>query len=43
MRTVIVDDERLARKELISMLKTYDEIEIIGECSNADEAIFFIN
>jgi two-component system LytT family response regulator len=43
MRTVIVDDERLARKELISMLKVYDEIEIIGECSNADEAIFFIN
>lgn len=43
MRTVVVDDERLARKELISMLKAYDEIEIIGECSNADEAIFFIN
>jgi two-component system, LytTR family, response regulator len=43
MRTVIIDDERLARKELASMLKSYEEIEIIGECSNADEAIEFIN
>jgi two-component system, LytTR family, response regulator len=43
MRTVIIDDERLARKELASMLKGYEEIEIIGECSNADEAIEFIN
>jgi two-component system, LytTR family, response regulator len=43
MKTVIVDDERLARKELASMLKSYEDIEIIGECSNADEAIEFIN
>lgn len=39
MRTLIVDDERLARKELISLLKEFPNIDIIGECANAEEAI----
>lgn len=39
MRAIIVDDERLARKELKSLLKDYHEIEIVDECSNPDEAI----
>ncbi len=39
MRTLIVDDERLARQELIKLLSNYDSIEIIGECANGDEAI----
>lgn len=39
MKTLIVDDERLARKELISLLASYPEIEIIGECANAEEAL----
>jgi two-component system LytT family response regulator len=39
MRTLIVDDERLARKELAGLLKNFPEIEIIGECANADEAL----
>ncbi|MDZ4824374.1 MAG: LytTR family DNA-binding domain-containing protein [Flavobacteriales bacterium] len=39
LRTILVDDERLARKELTSLLKNFPEIEIIGECSNADEAM----
>ncbi len=38
MRTLIIDDERLARKELANLLKDYPQIEIIGECSNVDEA-----
>jgi two-component system LytT family response regulator len=38
MKALVIDDERLARKELISLLKNFDEIEIVGECSNADEA-----
>jgi len=38
MRTLIVDDERLARKELASLLEQFDEIEVIDECANADEA-----
>lgn len=38
MRTLIIDDERLARKELRSLLSNHPEIEIIGECGNAEEA-----
>ena len=38
MKTIIVDDERLARRELRGLLKQFTEIEIIGEASNADEA-----
>lgn len=38
MRTLIIDDERLARKELKSLLEKYTEIEVIGECANAVEA-----
>lgn len=39
MRAIIVDDERLARKELNSLLENYPEIEIIDEAVNGDEAI----
>jgi two-component system, LytTR family, response regulator len=38
MRTIIVDDERLARKELASLLEKFSNIEIIAECANAIEA-----
>jgi two-component system LytT family response regulator len=38
MKTLIIDDERLARKELISLLSKFPEIEIAGECGNAAEA-----
>ncbi|MEM1002249.1 MAG: LytTR family DNA-binding domain-containing protein [Bacteroidota bacterium] len=43
MRALIIDDERLARKELNSLLEEYNEIEIVGEAANADEAIELIN
>lgn len=39
MRVIVIDDERLARKEMVSLLKNYKEIEVIAECSNAVEAI----
>lgn len=42
MKTIIVDDERLARKELRSLLGNYDFIEIVDECANADEALLSI-
>ena len=42
MRTLIIDDERLARKELNTLLAKHTEIEILGECSNAEEAIKMI-
>lgn len=43
MKAIIVDDERLARKEITSMLEGFDQIEIIGEATNADEAEEMIN
>jgi two-component system LytT family response regulator len=39
MKTIIVDDERLARKELASLLKNFPDVEVIAECSNAPEAM----
>ncbi|PKP51735.1 MAG: DNA-binding response regulator [Bacteroidetes bacterium HGW-Bacteroidetes-12] len=42
MRAIIIDDERLARKELISLLKNFSDIEIISQCNNADEAMLEI-
>ena len=38
MKALIVDDERLARKELIKLLEEHPSIEIVGEAQNADEA-----
>jgi len=39
MRTIIIDDERLAREELKKLLKDYHEIEIIDEARNPEEGI----
>ena len=39
MKAIIIDDERLARKELSSLLVDYSDIEIIAESHNADHAI----
>jgi two-component system, LytTR family, response regulator len=38
MRALIVDDERLARKELMKLLEEHPSIEVVGESVNADEA-----
>ncbi len=38
MKAIIIDDERLARKELSSLLAKHDAVEVVGEASNADEA-----
>ncbi|CAN5751034.1 LytTR family DNA-binding domain-containing protein [soil metagenome] len=43
MKVIIIDDERLARQELKSMLATYPGIEIIGECGDAKSAIETVN
>jgi len=43
MKTLIIDDERLARKELISLLEPYTEIEIVDEAINVDDALEKIN
>lgn len=38
MKAIVIDDERLARKELIGLLKDQDRVEVVGEAANADEA-----
>jgi len=43
MDALIIDDERLARKELMGLLSEFPEIRIVGEASNADEALEKIN
>lgn len=43
MKTLIVDDERLARKELINLLEVHPQIEIVGEATDADDATEQIN
>jgi two-component system LytT family response regulator len=39
LKTIVVDDEALARKLVLSCLKDLPEIEVIKECSNGREAI----
>jgi len=39
IRTLIVDDERLARQKIRTLLAGDDDIEIVGECANGPEAI----
>lgn len=38
MKALIIDDERLARKELINLLQEYHEVEIAGQAVNAEDA-----
>jgi two-component system, LytTR family, response regulator len=42
IRTVIVDDEPLARTNLMVLLRTHPEIEIIAECGSGREAVSVI-
>ncbi|QBH98024.1 two-component system response regulator BtsR [Limnobaculum zhutongyuii] len=39
LRAIIVDDEQPAREELVELLSEVDDLTVIGECSNALEAI----
>ena len=39
IKSIIIDDERLAREGLKGLLKEFSEIEIIGEAANVDEAV----
>ncbi len=38
LHTLIVDDERLARRELRRLLEPHDSVEVVGEAAHADEA-----
>lgn len=39
LKAIVVDDERLARKELISMLKEFDNISVVAEADDVTSAI----
>ena len=39
LKTIIVDDEELARQGLSMRLEQYDEINVVQECPNGREAI----
>ena len=43
LRTIIVEDEELARVLMKSFLKENDKIEIIAECENGFEGVKMIN
>ena len=42
LSAILVDDERLARKELRSMLAEHDTIEVIGEAETVEQAVRLI-
>lgn len=42
-KAIIIDDERLARQELRTLLETHKEIEVVGEAANANEGLQKIN
>lgn len=43
IRTVIVDDEPLARSRIIKLLGAHPDIQLVGQCKNGAEAITLIN
>ncbi|MBW3140035.1 two-component system response regulator BtsR [Ferrimonas balearica] len=43
IRTLLIDDEPLAREELAILLEHHDDIEIVGEANNAIEGMAQIN
>lgn len=38
MQALVIDDERLARKELINLLSQFEQVEVVGEANNVDDA-----
>lgn len=42
VRTLIVDDEPLARRTIRELLSDHTDVEIIGECGSGSEAVTFI-
>ena len=42
IRTLVVDDEPIARARVVSLLRQEDDIEVIGECANGRQAMSVI-
>jgi two-component system, LytTR family, response regulator len=43
VRTLIVDDERMARKRIRTLLVGDDDVDVVGECSNGRDAVAAIH
>ena len=43
MKALIIDDERLARKEILRLLEKHLDIEVVGEAANSEEALTLID
>jgi two-component system LytT family response regulator len=43
IRTVLADDEVLARQKLLRLLREEQDVEIVGECATASETIQLVN
>ncbi len=43
IRALVIDDERLARQELKNLLQNFDQIQVVGESGNVDEALDMID
>jgi two-component system LytT family response regulator len=43
IKTLLVDDERLARAELSRLLQAHPQIDIVGQAANADEALALLS
>lgn len=43
MKALIIDDEELARKRILHLLKQVGDVEVMGECPNGQSAIAAIN
>lgn len=42
IRSVIVEDSRLARNELKELINQYDDLQIVGEAENVDAGVELI-
>lgn len=43
IKTVLVEDSRLAWLEMTELLKDFGQIKVLGEAENADQALEMIN
>lgn len=43
IRALVIDDERLARQELKNLLQNFEQIQVVGESGNVDEALDMID
>jgi two-component system LytT family response regulator len=42
IRTLVVDDEPIARERVLSLLQQEDDVEVVGECSDGPQAVYAI-